>query len=166
VATLSTLTPEPIKDESKDFVEHLRTVHFALLAVCLGLVVIVTGSSETTKAAKLELDEVSDVSAAFSDDWLKAEAREFLASASDCQAFAHQFLPQDTVTQSTPTDLLNTTLGVVFVPYDAKGNLMDDASWLSMIPRTLKSPQPSPVSRISGMRSLISFVHLASRIKD
>lgn len=41
-------TPEAPKVDGKDFLEHLRTVHFSLLAVCVALVVVVTSPSRSS----------------------------------------------------------------------------------------------------------------------
>lgn len=44
---------------SKDFVEHLRAVHFALIAVCAGLIVLIT--SAKTYDARIALRQVQDI---------------------------------------------------------------------------------------------------------
>jgi hypothetical protein len=44
---------------SKDFVEHLRVVHFALIAVCAGLVILIT--SAKTYDARVALRQVEDI---------------------------------------------------------------------------------------------------------
>jgi hypothetical protein len=57
------------QNNSKDFVEHLRTVHFSLMAVCLGLIVIVQfPSSSRLREAIRQLDTIIDAAPKFSDN--------------------------------------------------------------------------------------------------
>jgi hypothetical protein len=80
---------KPDKDESKDFVEHLRTVHFALIATCLALVVVVLGSSsERLSKASRQLDLISETAAALKSSWIQEARKEFVASADECVSFA------------------------------------------------------------------------------
>jgi len=54
--------------DSKDFIEHLRTVHFALVATCLALLAItLSPSPEAIRKANEELKEISEV--AHNWDW-------------------------------------------------------------------------------------------------
>lgn len=71
--------PPSEKDESKDFVEHLRMVHFALLATCVALIVIVLGSSnDRAKNAIEQLDIVSNTASAFkANGWVGRQGLEF-----------------------------------------------------------------------------------------
>jgi hypothetical protein len=46
---------------SKDFVEHLRAVHFALLSVSVGLILLLTSSSYNAREASKELADLIDV---------------------------------------------------------------------------------------------------------
>jgi hypothetical protein len=48
---------------SKDFVEHLRTVHFSLVILCVGLLVVTSTERDTTaRRAKEQLDQLTRVS--------------------------------------------------------------------------------------------------------
>jgi hypothetical protein len=49
---------------SKDFVEHLRTVHFALVTVSVGLILILSSKSYDVQKAASEMNEVVRVSSA------------------------------------------------------------------------------------------------------
>jgi hypothetical protein len=66
-------------DDSKDFVEHLRTVHFALLAISLALVVIASSPSPVAiKRAKEQIRTISDAVTPrmWKDEWLIQTAYE------------------------------------------------------------------------------------------
>lgn len=82
-------TPKPDKDESEDFVEHLRTVHFALITTCLALFVIVLGSSsDKLKNVFQQLDTVSETAAAATHiDWISDEATDFVKHSQRCLEF-------------------------------------------------------------------------------
>ena len=58
--SLSAPDSERGKDESKDFVEHLRTVHFALVATCVALLVIVTSANKKIEDAFSQLKKIAD----------------------------------------------------------------------------------------------------------
>lgn len=64
-------THETQRHWSSDFVEHLRTVHFSLVILCLGLI-IVTGTQRDTaaKRAAAQLDQVTAVAQQLDDGWL------------------------------------------------------------------------------------------------
>jgi len=52
---------------SKDFVEHLRTVHFSLVILCVGLLVVTnTGRDTTARRAKAQLDQINTVASRIS----------------------------------------------------------------------------------------------------
>lgn len=47
---------------SKDFVEHLRTVHFALIAVSAGLILLVLSSKEyNAVSALVQVEEITEL---------------------------------------------------------------------------------------------------------
>jgi hypothetical protein len=53
-------TTDNISHWSKDFVEHLRTVHFALLAVSAGLLVLAISKSDyNARKARIEIEEIA-----------------------------------------------------------------------------------------------------------
>jgi len=57
---------------SKDFVEHLRTIHFALIVVSGGLIVLALSSQPyNTKAAYQQLEEIINLKTAWSAGWLR-----------------------------------------------------------------------------------------------
>jgi hypothetical protein len=61
---------------SKDFVEHLRTVHFTLIALCVGLIVLASFPSRTEiQIAHEQASEILEVTKAWKRDllWLEAE---------------------------------------------------------------------------------------------
>src|SRR5690348_3790669 len=53
---------------SKDFVEHLRTVHFALVAVSVGLMVILWSKPYDARVASSELTDIIEIRDALSKD--------------------------------------------------------------------------------------------------
>ena len=60
---------------SKDFVEHLRTVHFALIAVATGLIVIVLSAKPYDPAIALrEIHQIIELKKMWSRDWLVQRA--------------------------------------------------------------------------------------------
>jgi hypothetical protein len=57
---------------SKDFVEHLRTVHFALIAVAVGLAVLVFSSKEyNAVTALVQIEEIIDLKNNWSIAWME-----------------------------------------------------------------------------------------------
>jgi hypothetical protein len=64
----------PARD-SKDFVEHLRTIHFTLMAVCLALLVVVlTPSPLSIQRASDQLNQIAETVALWNTrDWLQNE---------------------------------------------------------------------------------------------
>jgi hypothetical protein len=59
---------------SKDFVEHLRTVHFALIAISAGLILLVASSREYNPVTALvQVDEIIDLRHQWSLDWIKKQ---------------------------------------------------------------------------------------------
>jgi hypothetical protein len=63
---------------SKDFVEHLRTVHFALIAISAGLILLVLSVHEynATKAL-VEVDEILELQRLWSLDWMMKHVDKF-----------------------------------------------------------------------------------------
>ena len=56
---------------SKDFVEHLRTVHFALIAISAGLILLVLSSKQyNAVTALVEAEEILDLKKQWSLDWI------------------------------------------------------------------------------------------------
>lgn len=52
---------------SKDFVEHLRTVHFSLIILCVGLLIVTNTERDTTaRRAKAQLDQINTVASQIS----------------------------------------------------------------------------------------------------
>jgi beta-lactamase family protein len=61
---------------SKDFVEHLRTVHFALLAISAGLILLVLSSKEYNAInALVELQEIINLKQQWSPKWVLKQAQ-------------------------------------------------------------------------------------------
>jgi hypothetical protein len=57
---------------SKDFVEHLRSVHFALIVVSAGLILLaLTAQAYNPKTASRQLDEIVKLKALWSAGWLR-----------------------------------------------------------------------------------------------
>jgi hypothetical protein len=55
---------------SKDYVEHLRTVHFTLVAVCIGLIVLSTSRSPTViQIAHKQILEIQEIAQTINEDW-------------------------------------------------------------------------------------------------
>jgi hypothetical protein len=62
---------------SKDFVEHLRTVHFSLLVISAGLIVLVLSSKEyNAVAALVQIDEVIDLRHQWSTEWVEEQSKD------------------------------------------------------------------------------------------
>jgi len=73
--------PEKEKKDSKDFVEHLRTIHFTLLISCIALMVIILSPSPmAVREANGQLSEIVEVttSPVWNDSWLQKAATEAL----------------------------------------------------------------------------------------
>ena len=69
-----TETVKSDKDDSKDFVEHLRTVHFTLVTVCLGLIVVLQFPSPVSiREAIRQLNTVADASHVWKTTWIDEE---------------------------------------------------------------------------------------------
>jgi hypothetical protein len=65
----------PNERNPKDFIEHLRTIHFTLVAVCIGLLVIVlAGKTSRYRAASEQINDISDVAAKWNPLWVFEEA--------------------------------------------------------------------------------------------
>ncbi len=60
---------------SKDYVEHLRTIHFSLIALCLGAIVIAfsAGPSEIQQARK-EIAAIQELTKEWKSDWIQSQA--------------------------------------------------------------------------------------------
>ena len=62
---------KPDKGDSKDFVEHLRTVHFTLVTVCLALIVILQFPSPVSiREAIHQLNTIVDATHVWKDTWV------------------------------------------------------------------------------------------------
>jgi hypothetical protein len=69
------LPPQAPAHWSKDFVEHLRTVHFALIAVSAGLILLVLlGKQYNPVAALVQIEEILDIQARWSPTWIENHA--------------------------------------------------------------------------------------------
>src|SRR6266850_235828 len=68
------VTQEGARDDGKDFVEHLRTVQFTLLAVCLGLTVAVTSAGNSQiNSAHQQIKDIVEVQRLWDYSWLTEE---------------------------------------------------------------------------------------------
>ena len=56
---------------SKEFVEHLRAVHFAVIAVSIGLLVLLSSRPYNADVAANQIDEILDLQTHWSPDWLR-----------------------------------------------------------------------------------------------
>ena len=89
VATSPPPAIENVKENSKDFIEHLRTVHFALIATCLALIVIgISPSSKRLENASKQLAIASDLSKAPIKEWVRDEASRYANHNETCLTFA------------------------------------------------------------------------------
>jgi hypothetical protein len=60
----------------KDYVEHLRTVHFTLVAVSAGLIVVLLSSkSYSPSIARREIYEILELKQLWSSTWIEANGR-------------------------------------------------------------------------------------------
>jgi hypothetical protein len=58
---------------SKDFVEHLRTVHFALIVISVGLILLVLSSKEYNPiTALVQIEEIIDLKHQWSYEWMSS----------------------------------------------------------------------------------------------
>ena len=65
----------PNERNAKDFIEHLRTIHFTLVVVCTGLFVIaLAGKTSRYRAASEQINDISDVAAKWNHLWVFEEA--------------------------------------------------------------------------------------------
>jgi hypothetical protein len=70
---------------SKDFVEHLRTVHFTLVIVCVALIALITSDRRSVVSdARQELHGIRSVIEKWNSNWLEDDAQ---------HAFANTMLP-------------------------------------------------------------------------
>ena len=77
---------------SKDFVEHLRTVHFALIVVSTGLILLAFSSkSYNARTAYREIDEVIKLQHAWSPTWIGQHCR---TSSKENGAYADASIPR------------------------------------------------------------------------
>jgi hypothetical protein len=61
---------------SKDYVEHLRTIHFALIAVSIGLIVVlISSTSYSPSIARREIYEILELKQLWSPNWIEANGR-------------------------------------------------------------------------------------------
>src|ERR1700683_4014015 len=61
---------------SKDFVEHLRTVHFALMAISAGLLLLVLSAREyNAVAALVQIEEIISLKSQWSVRWILDHAQ-------------------------------------------------------------------------------------------
>lgn len=79
--------PAPTSHDSKDFVEHLRTVHFSLMVVCLGLLVIAL--SPSPRAISTAIEQLNQIAEVTSDaNWdktrLQRTAERLVGNSPDC----------------------------------------------------------------------------------
>jgi hypothetical protein len=62
---------------SKDFVEHLRTVHFSLVILSLGLIIVASSQpNSVTRRARVQLDQITTVAEKLKSGWLNARCSE------------------------------------------------------------------------------------------
>ena len=72
MATSDETSGQANKPDSKDFVEHLRTVHFGLMAVCLALVVVLNSpTSSSILQAEHELESIVKATNTWDTDLLR-----------------------------------------------------------------------------------------------
>src|ERR1700757_5471546 len=74
------LTSEPVpKSDDADFTQHLRTIHFALLAVCLGLVVVASSPGQRDiSIAHQQIQTIVEVQRQWNEGWLERVAEKRL----------------------------------------------------------------------------------------
>jgi hypothetical protein len=80
---------------SKDFVEHLRTVHFALIAISVGLILLLISSPTYNPiTALVQIEEILDFKQQWSLDWIKRNVPFDIADSSESGT---HFIPTVTV---------------------------------------------------------------------
>src|ERR1700734_68328 len=68
---------EGVAQWSKDFVEHLRTVHFSLVILSLGLIIVTSSQRDSvTKRAQVQLDQITRVAEKLKRGWLETLCNE------------------------------------------------------------------------------------------
>jgi hypothetical protein len=79
VATPDKTQEQASKPDSKDFVEHLRTVHFTLMAVCAALLtLVISATAPKYQRATEQLNDITDAANNWRQDFVKAAALEDL----------------------------------------------------------------------------------------
>lgn len=69
---------------SKDFVEHLRTVHFKLIALCIGLIILASFPGKTEiQIAYEQASQILEVTNTWKDTLFETEATEVINAAID-----------------------------------------------------------------------------------
>lgn len=124
---------DPHSHWSKDYVEHLRTVHFTLVVVCIALVVLITSDRKSTVSnAREELKGIRAVAEKWDRDWIKKEAA---ISFAGMQLPVAQ-LPADAGHSEVEIDLPNGKSVVMQLVYDGPNWMMNasDDSLRSPIP--------------------------------
>jgi hypothetical protein len=75
-----------LKAQTKDFADHLRTVHFALLATCLGLTVVMLAPSPLAiRNARQQLDEITEAARVWHSDLVQRAAETVIDKNYDCR---------------------------------------------------------------------------------
>jgi hypothetical protein len=119
--------PEPHSHWSKDYVEHLRTVHFTLVVVCLALVVLITSDRKSAvSSARDELRGIRGMLETWDRDWGEKEAERAFAGAG--LPVAH--LPANAAPSELELDLPGGKREVFELAFDGPNwtmNAMDDS---------------------------------------
>lgn len=139
---------------SKDFVEHLRTVHFTLIALCLGLIILALFPSKSDiKVAHDQVLEILEVTNKWDDSIVERDVAEFVRSNSAQHGVAFREIEKNN------NAIGNFSLSVEGTSYGP----MLAYPWIieSTIPEELASPQfEAGYFRIKRPQSIKSFQRL------
>jgi len=129
----------PKQRDAKDFIEHLRTVHFTLVAVCTALLVIILSPTpQRYKAAYDELSDITDAVGKWQYDWLDKKAVELLRQNKCRESVEPLFVKLDDRILKLPLSApLWTVYSRNFDNLVIFGNLMNDPTLSLSKPKTL-----------------------------
>jgi hypothetical protein len=94
---------------SKDYVEHLRAVHFSLIAVCASLIVLVGNSVDyDAKRAFHQAQDVQDFVKAWKSDWVFSQLQAQPSAGATCQYSSSEHGDLIEITSENPQRLQGT----------------------------------------------------------
>jgi hypothetical protein len=157
--TASSHKHEPRSHWSADYVEHLRTVHFTLVVVCLALVVLITSDRKSAVSkARAELNGIRSVVRNWDRDWVAKEAERVFTGSK----LPYAQLPAEPARSQIELAIPKGKAQVFNVVYDGPNwmlNAPDDSLFspiLSNYPLTELQPPPSGLQEFHRFWDLLA----------